>query len=350
MIVGENMFIAAIGNFGKKNDSVNGQTVKTTAIYEELIKHFGRENIMKINTAVLNRKPISLIHQIIKAFNNSTNIIFLPADRAIKYFVPLFYILNFIYKRRLHYVVVGGWIGKFLEKKKLYKKMVNTFYMVYCETSVIRNELIELGLNNNTILPNFKHIDVLDVDTDYSISEPYKVCTFSRVTKRKGIQDAIDAVKIINEKHGRIRIVLDVFGPVEENFFDEFDKAIKQNGSFCKYLGSIDPNQAVSVLQNYFLMIFPTRIRTEGHPGSIIDSFSAGVPVLSADWESSKDLINDDTGYLYEMGNVEDLVDSLNQILDDPMSVLKKKEHCLKKAKEFDASNALKVLISNLKS
>lgn len=82
----------------------------------------------------------------------------------------------------------------------------------------------------------------------------------------------------------------------------------------------------------------------------LIDSFSAGVPVLSADWESSKDLINDDTGYLYEMGNVEDLVDSLNQILDDPMSVLKKKEHCLKKAKEFDASNALKVLISNLKS
>ena len=41
------------------------------------------------------------------------------------------------------------------------------------------------------------------------------------------------------------------------------------------------------------MQIFPTRFTTEGIPGSIIDSYYAGVPVLASKWNSFDDVIED---------------------------------------------------------
>ena len=54
----------------------------------------------------------------------------------------------------------------------------------------------------------------------------------------------------------------------------------------------------------YFQHIF----FTEGIPGTIIDAYSAGVPVISARWESFSDVVEEGrTGIGYEFDNMREL-------------------------------------------
>ena len=38
----------------------------------------------------------------------------------------------------------------------------------------------------------------------------------------------------------------------------------------------MDSEKTVKTLENYYLLLFPTKFRTEGIPGTIIDALSAG--------------------------------------------------------------------------
>ena len=54
----------------------------------------------------------------------------------------------------------------------------------------------------------------------------------------------------------------------------------------ARYCGIKDPKDSVKTLKNYFALVFPTRFYTEGIPGTIIDAYYAGVPVIASKWES----------------------------------------------------------------
>ena len=64
--------------------------------------------------------------------------------------------------------------------------------------------LLELsGLTNVKVMPNFKSITIISKEDIEFEEEPFKVCTFSRVMKEKGIEYAVNAVKDINNQYGR---------------------------------------------------------------------------------------------------------------------------------------------------
>ena len=59
----------------------------------------------------------------------------------------------------------------------------------------------KLGFSNIYILPNCKELKILkENELVYATSKPFKLCTFSRVMKEKGIEDAVNAVEEINKK------------------------------------------------------------------------------------------------------------------------------------------------------
>lgn len=56
---------------------------------------------------------------------------------------------------------------------------------------------------------------------------PLRYCTFSRVTKTKGILDAIKAIHLVNKRAGEKICTLDIYGPIDEAFKDEFWSVVK---------------------------------------------------------------------------------------------------------------------------
>lgn len=339
--------VSVIGHFAFGLKYLDGQTVKTKILADELCKKFGDQEVIKFDThggvKTLIKSPVHTI----KALKKSKNVIILPAHNGLRVFgkiLPCFKV--FFKNRKIHYVVIGGWLPKFLSNKKGLARSLKSFDGIYVETNTMKNELLKQGFNNVYVLPNCKDLEILSSDElVYNSKTPFKLCTFSRVMKEKGIEDAINAIKSINEESGKEIYSLDIFGQVDPAQTEWFENLRNTFPKYIRYGGAVPFDKSVEVLKDYFALLFPTRFYTEGIPGTIIDAYAAGIPVISAKWESCLDIVDEgQTGFVYEFENLEQFKQILFDISKEPMLALNMKENCIKKATDYIPETAIKVL------
>lgn len=342
--------ISILGHFGEGENLLNGQTVKTKIITEELQNQFGKENVLKIDThggwKTLLKAPL----QVLSALKNSKNVLILPAQNGLRVYAPLLCLLKRLFKgRKLHYAVIGGWLPKFLPQRKFLAKSLKLFDCIYAETNTMKSALEEQGFSNVYVMPNCKKLTVLEEsDLVYPEGAPYRLCTFSRVMKEKGIETAATVIKQINEKLGYTAFSLDVYGQVDTEQTQWFENLKNTFPEYIRYLGCIDSDKSVEVLKNYFALIFPTRFYTEGIPGTIIDAYSAGIPVVSAKWESYSDVVDEgETGVGYEFNNEKQFEEVLLNAAENPQILLDMKKNCINKAKNYTPEKATRIMVEN---
>ena len=205
-----------VARFATGKKVFGGQTIKTRNFTDELENHVGKENVFRGDTSGWQKKPLRLIKNLLYSVKNCEELVILPADHGVLVIPQLAILLRGFRKTKLQYVVIGGWLPEFLEKRKALSKCLKKFDGIYVETQTMKNALEKQGFENIVVLPNFKQIHILNEnELVYSEDEPYKLCTFSRVLKEKGIEDAANAVKAINEKAGRTVYTLDIYGKVD---------------------------------------------------------------------------------------------------------------------------------------
>lgn len=344
--------ISIIGNLGDISKvASDGQTVKTRIVTEELIKHFGEKEVIVFNTNGGIKNLFISPFVCLKACLNSRNMIIFPAQRGIRVFVPLLYLFSALFKKiKLHYCVIGGWLPNFIKNKPFIAHALKRFYAIYVETNTMKIDMEKLGYKNIVLMPNFKRLDVItDENIQTTFSKPYKLCTFSRVNKMKGIPDAVKAVKEINEEAGETVYTLDIYGNITHDDFDWFCNQENEFPSYISYKGVVAFDKSVEVLKDYYALLFPTHYYTEGIPGTIIDAYAAGLPVISAKWQSFFDIIDDNiTGLGYEFDNYNEFKQVLENISKNPQTILKLKYQCIKKAQGYLPQNVLSALINNI--
>jgi hypothetical protein len=57
-------------------------------------------------------------------------------------------------------------------------------------------------------------------------------------------------------------------------------------------MGSVPTEQAVNVLKDYYMHLFPTTWSGEGFPGTFIDCYNAALPTIASDWAYNTELKN----------------------------------------------------------
>lgn len=330
--------VSVLGHFGEGTTLLNGQTVKTKIITEELQRQLGQDQVMKIDTHGGWKTLLKAPFQVLRALKNSTNVLIFPAQNGLRVYAPLLACFRkWFPRRKLHYVMIGGWLPHFLTKRQQLAKRLKRFDAIYAETSVVKAALEKQGFTNVSVLPNCKKLTPLaEEELVYPSEMPYQLCTFSRVMKEKGIEDAVDAVRTVNEALGYQAFSLDVYGQIDAAQTEWFEGVKQQFPPYVRYCGCVNAEQSVEVLQHYFALLFPTRFYTEGVPGTIIDAYAAGIPVISARWESFADVIEEGvTGIGYELNHTNQLVDILFRVVQDPCVLSDMKKQCLYKAKEY---------------
>lgn len=340
--------VCIVGHFGFGKDLANGQTIKTKNLTSELEKIIGQDEIIKIDTHGGARRIPIVLYEIVKAFCRCKNILMLPAQNGVILFGILFALLKVIFHKKIHYVVIGGWLPKFLKKKSFLSYCLKQFDHIYVEANTMNNLLVEQGFKNIVVMPNFKDIPILSKDElVYDHQQPYKLCTFSRVMKEKGIEDAVNVVTNINEKNGKIVCTLDIYGPVDENQIDWFEQLQGNFPNYIKYKGVAPAEKSVNILKTYYILLFPTYYFWEGLPGTIIDAYAAGVPVLASKWTYFEDIVDDEiTGYGFEYRNSEDFQNKLEMLLHENIQPMK--QNCIEKSREYLPENVIKTLTKNL--
>lgn len=346
--------IGICGLFGEGLDLVNGgQMAKTKELTDELIRVLGNSQVLKVDTYAWKEKPIKLSYSCLKLIKNCRNILILPSKNGVKVFLPLFVILNFAFRRKLHYAVVGGWLPEYLKDNKRLLKYVRRFDAIYVETKSMKKQLELMGLKNVYLMYNFKRIQVVSYnELSLNCVEPLKFCTFSRVSKSKGILDAIKAVGYVNNKLGKIFFTLDIYGPMEKGFESELETEIRKFPNCVAYKGCVPYGESVEVLKNYFALLFPTYYEGEGFPGTIIDAFSAGLPVIASNWRYNNEIVDSGrTGFIYDLVDGEyerGLIETLLFISKNPQKILQMKGACLVEAKKYDANAVMQIMIKQL--
>ena len=323
------MNVGIVGHFAEDKNIYDGQTVKTRNIYSALK---GKYNITKLDTYGWKSKKIKTFLDCIRLIKNNKNIIILTAQKGLFVFIPLFAILNLFFRKKLHYVVIGAWLEEKIKNNKFMIYCLKHINYIYVENTELKNKLNALEIKN--IIP------VKKVNT---VGEKVKLCFFARVMEQKGIEDAINCVMDLDKD-----VSFDIYGPIDKNYKTHFLNVQKKFPKNICYKGVINSDESVSVLKNYDILLFPTKFKTEGIPGTIIDAYASGLTIVSSIWDNFSEIVdNDVTGIGFEINNYSDFKKKLTELLNDNDKIYVLKKNALKKFKCF-SKEEIKVLMKNM--
>lgn len=344
--------VCICGHFGNGTNMNDGQTVKTRVLGNELKRQLGASEVHCIDTHG-RMKQILMFPRLVYALAVCRNVIILPAQNGLPLMTKWLSIWNRMFNRKLHYSVIGGWLASFLDSHQKTKEHLKSFHKIYAETSTMKRALVAHGLDNVQVIANCKQLPVISTDNlQANYGNPLRLVTFSRVMKQKGIEDLIRIVRDVNTKLQTTAFQLDIYGPIDPEEHDWWDGQMEliSQTDYIQYKGSAPADKSVEILNNYFALMFPTRFFTEGIPGTILDAYAAGVPVISSRWESFADLIDEgSTGLGFEFENWNELRSILVRIYNEPHIITDMKKACIKKAESFLPENVISAIVSELK-
>lgn len=331
------------GHFGGGGSFSDGQTVKTVVMTEQLRKIWGAEQVLSLDTYQWKKHIFRILFQSFNMIKRCENILLLPARNGVRVFIPLFLFLNKFYRRKLHYVIIGGWLPDVLKESPYLLRKMKKLDSLCAETVTMTEKLKALGLSKVYFLPNFKQLSITQ-DISYEPGTSLPLCTFSRVIKIKGICEAVEAVRRVNEKSGRIAYTLDIWGDIHPGFSEEFAKLQAEFPSYINYKGCLSYAETTETLKSYFALLFPTRyFRGEGIPGSILDSYAAGVPVLSSHFVNAPQIIeHGKTGLILDFEHItEALEETLTRLAEHPEELIAMRKACTLKAADYQAEKVV---------
>lgn len=340
--------ILICGAFDFKGLSTGGQPVKTRELYYALQKTVGADRVIYVETVGWKKNPFATVMRFFQQASKAKYIIMLPAHKGVAVFSRLLVWAKKFWGCTIYYDVVGGWLVDKVKNDNRLMKLLCQFDGIWVETTIMNTELEKSGLTNTRVVRNFKKLNPIDLTKlPQQRSRILKACFFSRVTKQKGVIEAIEAIKEVNQTMGSC-VELDIYGPIDPNFTQEFSEVKNNFPNAIHYRGVVQPNQSVETLKKYDVLLFPTLFKTEGLPGTIIDAYAAGLPVISSRWDSFGDIVDESkTGIGYTFDNFDELVECLKWAVTHRENLDTMRANCVEKAKEFMPETVVSELIKN---
>jgi glycosyltransferase involved in cell wall biosynthesis len=105
-----------------------------------------------------------------------------------------------------------------------------------------------------------------------------------------------------------------------------------------KYCGALKPGDVVSTIEKYDAFLFPSFYDGEGYPGVILEAYMAGVPVITTDWISIPEIVEDGkSGIIIEPKNPQQLAEAMTELINDKEKLTALKKGVIEYRKEFSS-------------
>ena len=154
----------------------------------------------------------------------------------------------------------------------------------------------------------------------------------------KGVSLILEAVKHFGPEY-----TIDIYGPLHEPHYME-DPTFKA----C-YKGPLKPKEVIPTLADYDVLMLPTHYTGEGYPGTLIEAYSMGVPVITTSWLYIPEIVEDGkTGILIEPRNARALIEAIQFFNESNYNEFSR--NAREKFNEFDADVINEKLIKKLYS
>lgn len=180
---------------------------------------------------------------------------------------------------------------------------------IIAQTQFAKDVLAAKTKNKNIrVIPN----PVKEIQNYPDIAKEKLILNVGRLVPEKGQKYLIEAFSKINEK-ADWRVVILGDGPLRSELEEQVNALGLSNQVLL--LGAV--NNVDEWLAKASIFVFPSI--SEGFPNALAEAMSAGLPCVSFDCNAGpRDLIeNDVNGYLVEVGEVDELTQSMKGLMDD---------------------------------
>lgn len=344
------MNISIIGTVDETHTIVGGQYDRTEIIVEGLKKR--GYNVRFTNMMNWRKRRLDVFSNIIKNYFWSDCVIFVAWINGAKVNLIILKWLRIIAKRPAFQIAIGGKQNcDFIRNEKKYRELVKSLSAVFVELESMVDEYKAAGVNNVVHLPNCKSIDLKTQRTIPEMNKPYRFCTYSRVMPEKGIKEAIEVVERLNFKNGAGYCTLDIYGTYYDKDKTWFENILNNSSKAITYKGRIERKDSIATLGQYDLMLFPTRHVNEGVPGSLIDCYEAGLPIVACNTSFMATIVIDGkTGFVYDGAKTTNLDNAIFRYINlnnDAREQMRK--NCIDMAMKYDTTVVINKLCEYIK-
>ncbi|MBR3742921.1 MAG: glycosyltransferase family 4 protein [Clostridia bacterium] len=338
--------IGVIGVEGTGARFATGQAIKCRTLRKWFCDKFGEDQVLFGNIDSAKKHPIRVANNMLRVLKNCTNVVFMPGQN-IEIFAPVLHCFNKLYHRKILYIVTGGDLAEVIKRRPSLGKTIAHFAGVYVQSVKLRDELKQMGIPRAEYLPNCRGYTAA-VPFDHYEKEPFRVCTYSRVTKEKGILDAIEICKKANALIGHKAFVLEVYGKMYDAFEPEFNKALEENKGLVTYEGVRDSSETWNTLHSCFAILFPTYFECECFAGTALDAFSARIPIIANDWLYNSEVIRSGVdGFIYDFRNNDMAAETLKRLYDDRALYASIQQGCEESMFRFSTDHVMGEFVKN---
>lgn len=335
------MKFLVLGYFGYLDNQLDGQTIKTRNVYELLKSKESEIGIVRYFDTQQFQKSKFSIFKLINEIFLCKKLIYLPAHNNLQYLFPVIYFICKFKKIDIYYIVVGGWLADFLKYKKLHVSLLKKIKVVFPETELLKNNLVsQYEFKNVLKFPNFRiHSFVPAFNDNLKI---FKIVFMARINRMKGLDTIFNLAEYLEKHHFEDRhIEIDFYGPIDKDDEEYFSSKLKTYSN-ANYKGILEPNNIYNTLEQYDVLVLPTKYYTEGFPGSILDAFTSGIPVVVTNWKHASEFVShNSTGFIIPFENGEkDFIEAILKLYTDKELLKSMKYQAYEKSKEYSFTGA----------
>jgi len=235
-------------------------------------------------------------------------------------------ISGFLFRRKVVIHLHGGYFKMFFTKSSWLRKKYIKFVFKYVDRGIVLGYCLKHLLED--VLPQAK-IDVVynGVDSEpfdkiESVKEKngkFRILFAGLLEESKGYFDLIKAVPILKKNHPDIEVFL--AGRWRANGFKKKVESYVQVNNLetqVKFLGVVTGEEKIQLFKTSDVFVLPTYFYLEGQPVVILEAMAAGLPVITTDRGSIKEMIiQGENGFIISPRSPYQIAEKIALLIED---------------------------------
>lgn len=316
----------------------------TTVSFEILCNHFQDDDNVRVADVNQLRstqwKKIKFLIKLFADFSWSTHVSFHFSDRASIWFgVPIVILAKATFKH-VSFRQFGGEFddtyrrlspfGRFFVRNVLLKASVVYFQtkslIVFFQTVQPHANIIWLP----TSRLGAQQSPAYDKRRDTSV---LRLVYVGQIHKAKGIREAAEAVAHFDD------VSLDIYGPIHDDYLVH---SLRQFQG-VSYGGVLDRDRVFTILESYDVFVMPSYHPGEGYSGSVIEALMCGLPVITTEWKSLPELVDETCGVLIPIKDVNAICSAIDVLKHDQRRLTSLSAGARQRGRKFEFQHVVKI-------
>lgn len=217
---------------------------------------------------------------------------------------------------------------------KNYQQLFKIGNLFLVEGTSMRNKLVKLGCTEGKIAIQHLGVDLTKIKYSPRLlknRQIIKILISASFREKKGITYALKAIARIKQTNPKLKIILSVIGDASKDRESILEKEKIINNvnkykmkKYIKFLGFVSHDSFIKELYKHHIFLSPSITAQNGDdeggsPVSITEASASGMPIISTfHCDIPEVVLNNKSGYLVEEKNIDQLVEKLQQLVNNP--------------------------------